>query len=158
MVEKRHLGEELAQCARLDVVIVRLADFPHPAVRRAVMADLEVERLEHDTLALEDLVSAVTLPSHGNELVDRRRKNFLVLRRNEHGGDTNELEFHQGNDAFCQEAVDDVDGDPERFREQVVAQVYLEQPVDQGLPHLPVDLSLTLHVVRVGHDVLLHLT
>ena len=73
---------------------------------------------------------------------DRRSpggEDLLVLGGDEHGGHADQLELDQRDDPGGQEPVDDVDGDPERLGQHVVSQVYLEQPVDQGRSHTPVD-------------------
>jgi hypothetical protein len=71
VIKESDLREKLAQCPRLNVIVVRLADLAHPAVRRAVVRDLKVECLKDDPLALEDLLLGVTLLSHEDKLIRR---------------------------------------------------------------------------------------
>ena len=137
MVEQGDLDEELAERARLNVVVVRARDAAHPRVRGAVVRNLEVESLKNDTLALEDLLARVAVLGHVDELLDARGHDLLVLGGDEHGRDADELELDQADDAPAEEAVDDVDGDPERLGQHVVAHVDLEQPVDEGGAHTP---------------------
>ena len=49
-----------------------------------------------------------------------------------------------------EEAVDDVDSKEEGLRQQPKTRVNLEQPVDKDAAHLPLELVLAVHVVRVG--------
>ena len=100
MVEQGDLDEELAEGARLDVVVVRARDAAHPRVRGAVVRDLEVEGLQDDALALEDLLLLVPLLGHEDELVYGRRENLLVIGGDEHGGDADELELDHRDDTL----------------------------------------------------------
>jgi hypothetical protein len=102
--------------------------------------------LEDDALALDNLVASVAALGHEDEFVDAgeneqlvssaprrfrqtrispRCHDLLVLGRDEHGRDADELELDETNDAVREKAVDDVDGDPERLGEHVVAHVHL---------------------------------
>ena len=155
MVQKSDLGQELAQRPRLDVVIVCLAYLPHPAVWRAVLGNLEVEGLEDDSLSFQDLFTRIRILGQEDELVDSGGKNLLVLGSDEDGGDTDQLKLGDGYNALCEEAVDDVDGDPDGFGQHVVTEVDLEQPVDQRLAHFPGKVVLSVHVVGVGDEALL---
>ena len=120
MVQKSDLGQELAQRPCLDVVIVRLAYLPHPAVWRAVLGNLEVEGLQDDSLSFQDLFTRVRILSQEDELLDSGGKNLLILGSDEDGSDTDQLKFGDGYNTFCEEAVDDVDGDPDGFGQHVV--------------------------------------
>ena len=73
----------------------------------------------------------------------------------EHADDTDELELCEGNNTLGEEAVDDVDGDPESLGKHMVAQVNLQEPIDQSLAHRPADLTLSRHIVWIGHAILL---
>jgi len=115
MVQESNLGQELAQRPRLDVVIIRLAYLPHPAVWRAVLGNLEVEGLQDDSLSLQNLFTRIRILGQEDELLDSGGKNLLVLGSDEDGGDADQLKFGDGYNALCEEAVDDVDGDPDGF-------------------------------------------
>jgi hypothetical protein len=56
---------------------------------------------------------------------------------------------------MSEEAVHDVDSNPEGLGQHVVAKVNLEEPVDKCLTHSPGDLVLVIHVCRARHDVVL---
>ena len=62
-----------------------------------------------------------------------------------------ELQLDDGDDALAEEAVDDIDRDPERLREKVVTEVHLEEPIDERLTHVPSNFVLARHVFRVRH-------
>lgn len=155
MIQKRDLGQELAQRPRLDVVVIGLAYLPHPAVWRAVLGNLEVKGLENYSLPLQDFFTGVHVLSQEDELLNSRGKNLLVLGGDKDGSNTNELKLGEGHDALCEEAVNDVNGDPDCLGQHVVAEVDLEEPVDQRLAHFPGKVVLSIHVVGVGHEALL---
>ena len=76
------------------------------------MADVELECLENYTLALQDLIPSVALLRHEYELIDRWRQNLFIFRSNKHCSNADQLEFDLGDNTLCQEAVNNVDGDP----------------------------------------------
>lgn len=119
------------------------------------MTNLEVKRLQHDAFPFENLFLGISFLGHEDELFDGGCKDFLILGSDEHRCDTHELELDQRDNSFCEEAVDNVDSDPERLRKHVVTQVDLQQPVDKGLAHWPSDFGLAGYVLGVGHAVLL---
>jgi hypothetical protein len=140
----------------LNVVIVRFAYPPHPGVRRAVLGNPEIKGLEDDPLSFQDFFARVRVPSQGGELLDSRGKRFLILGSDEDGGDTNQLEFGDGHNAFREEAIDDVDGDPDSFGHHVVTEVDLQKPVDQRLAHFPGKVVLSIHILGVWHEAVLN--
>lgn len=69
MVKQGHLDKILAQSSCLNIIVICLADAPHPAVRGAVVGDLEFQSLEHDSLSLEDFIFCIAILSHEDKLI-----------------------------------------------------------------------------------------
>ena len=120
------------------------------------MGNLEVEGLQDDSLSFQNLFTRIRILGQEDELLDSGGKNLLILGSDEDGGDTDELKFGDGYNTLGEEAVDDVDGNPDGFGQHVVTEVDLEQPVDQRLAHFPGKVVLSIHVVRVGDEALLN--
>ena len=80
-----------------------------------------------------------------------RRDDLFVFRRDEQGGDTNELKLIQLNNLAGQEAVDDVDGKIECLGEQLESLVDLDEPIVEDIAIVPVDMVLMVHVFRIGY-------
>jgi hypothetical protein len=49
------------------------------------------------------------------------------------------------------ETVYDVNAEEQSLREQMESRVNLNEPVSQDAPHLPCEILLHLHIVRVRH-------
>ena len=148
LVHDGHLEKVLCERARLEVVVVRLAD-PAQKAHRAGPAEVELEHAEHEALGLEDLVGGVAAVDHVLNLLHGRAVDFLILGRHKDGRRAHELQLAERDDLAGEEAVDVVDAEKERLRQQVEAVVHLHEPVHEHGAHRPLDLNLVFHVVRV---------
>ena len=149
VVEAANLKEILSECAGLDVVVVGLGDTAEE-VHGVWVGEVVVQGTKDETLSLEDLGLGEAVVGNVLEVLNVGREDFLVLGSDEHGGDTNELEAVELDDLAREEAVDDVDCQEEGLRQQPKTRVNLEKPVNKDAAHLPLELILAIHVVRVG--------
>ena len=129
--DARHLAEALEEDVR---------------VRRR---QLEVELREHGALGREDLLARVRLVRDVHKVAALGRVDLLVLRRDEHRRDPDELQLVPLHRLLLEVAVDQVDGEVHRLGAQLELVVHLDQPVDEDRAHLVVDVKLAaLHVRR----------
>ena len=149
VVETANLKQILAESAGLDVVVVGLGDTTEE-VHGVGVGEVVVQGTKDEALGLEDLGLGEAIIGDVLEVLDVGREDFLVLGSDEHGGDTDELEAVELDNLAGEEAVDDVDSKEEGLRQQPKTRVNLEQPVDKDAAHLPLELVLAVHVVRVG--------
>lgn len=90
------------------------------------MTDFELQCLQHYSLALQNLLLRIALVRHEDELFDGRGENLLVLRSDEHRCHADELQLEDGDNPLRQEAIDNVDSDPQRFWKHVISQMHLQ--------------------------------
>jgi hypothetical protein len=112
MVQESHFGQEFAECPGLNIIIVCLADFSHPTVRRTIVGDVKFQSLEHYPLALENFLFRVSILGHENEFVDRWGEDLLIFGGDEHCGHAHKLELKQGDNPLGEESIYDVHGYP----------------------------------------------
>lgn len=105
--------------------------------------------MEDEALGGKDLRLGEAIVRDVLEIADVRGQDFLVLGRNKHGGNTNQLDAIELNDLLRQEAINDVDGQEQCLGQKVEASVDLDEPVNQNAARLPLQLVLMVHVVRV---------
>lgn len=84
------------------------------------------------------------------EVADVRGEDFLVLGRDEHGSNTNQLDAIKLNNLLGQEAINNVDSQEQCLWQKVKAGMDLDEPVNQDAARLPLQLILVVHVVRIG--------
>lgn len=149
VVDDADLHQILGHRATLDVVPVRLGD-PPEKVDRVRVREVEVKHVQDVALGLEDLVVRVPSVGHEQEVRHRRAHDLLVLGGDEQGGDADELELDERDDAGGQEAIDDVGREENGLRQQAELGMNLDEPVDEHPAHLPRHLALVRHVVRIG--------
>lgn len=154
MVDEGNLHEIFGKGTGLNVVVVRLGATAQE-VERVGVVQAEFENLEDVAFRLENLLVGVSSVSHVDEVLNRRCHDFFVLGRDEHRGESDKLKLLERHNSERQEAVDDVDGKEEGFGEQAELVVNLDEPVDKNAAHLPLQVLLVVHVVRVGHGLLL---
>jgi hypothetical protein len=82
------------------------------------------------------------------ERADLRRVNLLELGGDEHARDAHQLQLWARARVLGQAAVDEVDGEEERLRVQLVLLRHLHQPVHQDAAHGGVDVALHRRHVR----------
>lgn len=87
VVEETDLHQVLADGTRLNVIVVRLRDSAEE-VHRVGVAKIVVECAKDESLSAEDLSFTETVVGDALEVLDVRRKDLLVLGRDEHGSDT----------------------------------------------------------------------
>ena len=149
LVHDSHLEKVLRQRARLEIIVVRLAD-PAQETHRSGPAEVKLEHTEHEALRFQNLLGRVAAVDHVLNLLDGRAVDLLVLGRDEDGGCADELQLAEGDDLAGEEAIDVVDGEEEGFGEETEAVVHLDEPVHQDGAHRPLNLDLVVHVVWVG--------
>lgn len=149
LVHDGDLQEVLGQRARLQIVIIGLADATQEA-HRARPAQLKLQHAEHEALRLEDLVDRVATVDHVDDLTHRRAVDLLVLGGHEDGRGADELQLAERDDLAREEAIDVVDAQEEGLWEEREAMVDLDEPVHEHGAHRPLDLGLVVHVVGVG--------
>lgn len=98
----------------------------------------------------QDLIASVGLVRDVHEVTDLGSVNLFILGGNEHRGAAHELELGARDGAALEEAVDDVDGEVQRLGAELKLEVHLDEPVNEDLTHLGVDVRLLLHVRRGG--------
>lgn len=98
--------------------------------------ELEVEALEDGALHLEEVLPGVGVVGDVAKLVDLGGVDLLVLGRQEHARDADELELRLGDGLAGEEAVDVVDGEEERLTVEPVLLRYLDKPVHENGAHL----------------------
>ena len=116
---------------------------------------VEIQCREQIPFRFQDFLDAITPIGHVEEVDDGRADDFFVLGSDKQGGETDELELDEGDDASGEEAVDEVSRDEEGFGQEAEFGVNLNEPVHEDAPHLPLELGLLRHVVGVGHGVFL---
>jgi hypothetical protein len=118
-------------------------------VERVRVREVKVKRLEEVPFGAKDLFVAVATVGHVEEVLDGRADDLLVLGCDEEGGRADELELDEGDDPGGKEPIDDVDGEEERFGQEAELLMDLDEPVDEDCSHLPLELGLDGHVVRI---------
>lgn len=149
VVEAANLEKVFAESTGLDVVVVGLGDATKE-VHGVGVGQVVVQSTKDETLSLEDLGLSEAIVGDVLEVLDVGREDFLVLRSNEHGSDTDKLKAVELDNLARQEAIDDVHCQEKGLRQQPKARVNLQQPVDEDATHLPFEFILAVHVVRVG--------
>lgn len=76
-------------------------------------------------------------PQNEGNVSLRGSHNFFVFSSDEHGSDTDKLKLDERDDSVREESIDNVDSDPESFREHVVSHVNLKEPIDESSTHRP---------------------
>mmetsp|Transcript_12893 Transcript_12893/g.33015 ORF Transcript_12893/g.33015 Transcript_12893/m.33015 type:complete len:205 (+) Transcript_12893:448-1062(+) len=107
---------------------------------------LEVKLREHVPLHLEDLLACVCLVRNVDEVAALGGVDLLILRGDEHGSHSNELQVAALDLLLLQIAVDQVGREVERLRHELEFQVHLDEPVNQYGAHLLVDVVLLAHI------------
>mmetsp|Transcript_22915 Transcript_22915/g.54843 ORF Transcript_22915/g.54843 Transcript_22915/m.54843 type:complete len:278 (+) Transcript_22915:282-1115(+) len=146
---ERQLAQVLAKRLGRSVALASLCRL-HEAVQEALGGgdgQLEVQSVQDDGLHGHDLFPLVRIVRDVDKLVDGRWMNFLVFGGNQHASDAHELQLAAGDWYVREEAVDVVDGQVQRLRDESVLLRHLHQPVDQNSSHLGVDVALVLHEV-----------
>lgn len=110
-----------------------------------------LECLEDVLLGLQDLALGVGRVSAVKEVLRRGRDDLFDLGSDEHARDPDELEFGEGDNARGEEAVNDVDREEKGLWEKTEAHVDLDEPVSKDAAHLPCEVLLVVHVIRVRH-------
>lgn len=156
VVEKGNLHKVLSESTGLDIVVIGLGDTSQE-VHWVWVAQVVVECGKNVTLGAEDLLLSESIVGDMTEVLNVWRQDLLVLGRNEHGSDTNELETVELDNLCGQEAVEDVDSKEESLWQEVETGVNLDQPIDKDTTHLPLQIFLVLHVLWVWQGGLLKL-
>lgn len=154
VVYESNLHEVLGKGTCLDVVVVGLGATAQK-VERIGVVESKVQDLEDITFRLEDFLVRVSTVGHVDEVLDRRSHDFFVLGSDEHGRQADELELLERDDPEREEAINDVDGKEKRLGKEAELVVDLDEPVNENAAHLPLQVLLVVHVVRVGHGLLL---
>ena len=137
----------------MDIIVIGLGDASQE-VHGVGEAHVVLEGCEDVTFGIKNLLIREGLIGDMAEVGDVRGEHLLILRSNEHGGDTNELKTVKGDNFSRQEAIDDVDGEEQGLGEQTETGVHFDKPVDKDPTHLPFKVGLVVDVIRVGesHD------
>ena len=141
--------EVLGQSPGLKVVVIGLADSAKET-HGARPAKLKLEHAEHETLGLQDFFSGVSIVDHVDNLLEGWAVDFLILGGDENSSGTDQLQFAKRNDLAGQEPVDVVDAEEKCLWKESETVVDLHKPVHQNGAHRPLNLSLVVHVVRIG--------
>lgn len=103
--------------------------FYEPVGRRE--RDIVVELFEDLELESQDLFLCIRVVWNVNKLTNFRWSDLLVLARDEHGCDAEELILWSGDTLALTIPVNQVDSDVERFMLHVILAVYLDKPWDE---------------------------
>lgn len=145
-----YLHQILGDGPCLDIVLISLAD-PPEEVDRVGVAQIPIQRFQNIAFGLEDLRLGVGGIGAVEEVGSRRGNDLLHLRGNEHARNPNELQLDEGDNAGGKETIYDVNAEEKCFREKTESRVNLNKPVGQNAPHLPREIFLHLHIVRIRH-------
>jgi hypothetical protein len=109
MIHKTDFHEVLSKGSGLNVVVVGFRDTSQE-VHRVWEAQIILESRQGISFGAQDFINGEAVVGDVNEVANMWREDFLVLGCDEHGGDTDELQFVQRDDFLGQESVHDVDG------------------------------------------------
>lgn len=152
LVEESDLHHETRDVLRsLLLDLPRHARQPQPRLRRRVPHD-PVDRRQDVTLHLDERALVVRPAAHLAQLWHRRHAIFGVLKlgRDPERRAADELVVLFEDDALRNVAVDDVEGEVERFRSKAMLLVDLDEEVDEVGAHVPLELGLLVDKVDRG--------
>mmetsp|Transcript_114865 Transcript_114865/g.310226 ORF Transcript_114865/g.310226 Transcript_114865/m.310226 type:complete len:254 (-) Transcript_114865:61-822(-) len=115
--------------------------------------DLEAQGRQERALRVEDVALAIRVVGDVYEARRVRRVDLLELRRDEHGDDPNKLQAAAWHVLPREVAVEEARRQEERVLLHLVLDLHIDEPIDQDVAHVGVDLGLGVHVVGVGHQV-----
>ena len=139
------VGEQIGLGARVGMHAGDL-DEAFEEEERVRRGQLKVELREHVALHLQDLLARVRLVGDVHEVAALGRVDLLVLGRDEHRRDADQLQVAALDLLLLEVAIDQVDGQVQGLRHQLELQVHLDEPVDEDRAHLLVDVLLLCDV------------
>ena len=106
-------------------------------------------------LHLHEHVVIVERATHGLQFLDRGDLLFAisVLGSDQEGGTANQLVVALVDHSFGAVTVEQVDGEEQCLGEQLKSHVRFHQEVEQVGSHVPLNLSLNVNGVDIGHSV-----
>src|SRR5690606_29763363 len=114
------------------------------------VAEIVVQRGKNEALSTEDFVFTKAVICQFCIVLYVKSNSFLILGCNQESSDTNKLEFIQSNDLNAQKSVDDVDGKEQCLWKHTEASVNLNEPINEDLASIPLQIFLMHHIVGVG--------
>ena len=124
---------------------------------RGAAVDFEFDDGEDFALHGSHLSDVKRILGHLDEIRHYRWVDLLELRGDEHGCDAEQLKLVEPDSLLAQVAIDDVDRDEERFRQQIELNLNYDQPVDKYLTLMRCNLPVELQVVAPWHEDVLYI-
>lgn len=131
------------------LLLVRSSSLQQPNYEniRGRHREVELQCVEHVLLHGQHLVTRIGIVWDVHEVVHFGSPDFFILRSQEHGGDSHELQILPGDALDAEVSIDQVGRQKQRLRHKLEFEVHFDEPVNQNGAHFLVDVRLTRHVI-----------
>src|SRR5690606_16897820 len=132
----------------LSVIVIRLRDVTQK-VHWAGVAEVVVQRGEDEALSTKDFLFSKAIVGKPGIVLYMKSHGLFILGGNQESSNADELELVETNDLVAKETIDNVDSEEKGLGQHGEPLVNLNEPVNENLTSIPLQIALEVHIIRV---------